>query len=127
MKKVRKVKKITRIIYLKLRCVRRDYSQLIATFISDRAKKCINCNRACNLLSKLCCRSPAARSLALRDLLESSLFLSASCLFGAPKKEPLKESKQGCLLMEQNYRLVHNRTFSVTFYGIKKNVKVLIF
>ncbi|KAK6641693.1 hypothetical protein RUM44_013408 [Polyplax serrata] len=71
----------------------------------DRAKKCINCNRACNLLSKLCCRSPAARSLALRDLLESSLFLSASCLFGAPKKEPLKESKQGCLLMEQNYRL----------------------
>lgn len=62
---------------------------------------------ACKLLSRLSLRSSAARSLALRTLLELALFKGPTHLFGAidlENDDSLKAEEADIRLMEENLK-----------------------
>ncbi|XP_069703249.1 integrator complex subunit 5 isoform X2 [Periplaneta americana] len=58
----------------------------------------------CRLLARLASRSPPARSLALRELLEGSLFHSHSHLFGAKFPSQVRAPKEDIKLLHENHK-----------------------
>ncbi|PSN39828.1 hypothetical protein C0J52_19183 [Blattella germanica] len=58
----------------------------------------------CSLLSRLSSHSPAARSLALRELLEGSLFHSHSYMFGAKRPTQIRAPEEDIKLLHENHK-----------------------
>jgi hypothetical protein len=60
----------------------------------------------CHLLAHLSSHSPPARSLALRELLEGSLFHSHSHLFGAKLPSQIRAPREDVKLLHENHKQV---------------------
>lgn len=73
-------------------------------FLLGTSKKIKGFNKVRRMLKRLCCYSKVARVLALRELLERSLFRSDNVLFGAyvAEKDDICEK----ILIKQNKKIV---------------------
>lgn len=80
-----------------IRCVKLTVKNFFLCLTEKNVeRKIINLNRCYSLLNKQCSNRRTIRSVALRDLLEGSLFLYPN-LFGAPTKDRVESShKQRC-------------------------------
>lgn len=72
--------------------------------------------RSYNILKRLCLHSKAAKMLALRELLERSLFTKDKLLFGAKIESHTYFDSSAKLLLEQNRKNVSLTFLKVSLY-----------
>lgn len=83
---------------------------LIFSYFLDVINKDINLMKGMrlvtNIISKLCQNSNVARTLVIRELLESSLFRSPNVLFGATRESTTILTSSNISLLDENHRQV---------------------
>lgn len=79
---------------------------------TDHITKLMGYTRSYNILKRLCLHSKAAKMLALRELLERSLFTKDKLLFGAKIESHTYFDSSAKLLLEQNRK--NNKTIPLT-------------
>lgn len=85
-------------------------------FVSDEKIRLKGFEQVVEILKRLCIHSNIARIMALRELIERSLFSVCNTLFGA-KPKAIRHENTEKMLLKQNKKLVSNFRDGILFFN----------